>query len=94
MLLFLDKEDKIMNSDQVNDIISAEIPDQHKYPRLYNIIKQCMIHGPCGEQNPNSPCMNEYKDKCTKYFPKEFNNETNFNVNGYPKYRPRNDTGK
>ena len=47
-----------------------------KYPRLFSIVKQFMIHIPCGKQNMNSPCMDSKTNKCTKNFPKAFNKHT------------------
>ena len=47
-----------------------------------------MIHGPCGIFNKNSPCMEG--NICTKNYPKEFNEITEFNKDGYPHYRRRN----
>ena len=67
--------------------VRAEIPDPQTNPRLHEIVLKHMIHGPCGELNPNSPCMID--GKCSKRFPKEFQNETNGNVNGYPQYQRR-----
>ena len=52
-----------------------------------------MIHGLCDKQNMNSPCMDSKTKKCTKNFPKAFNEQTNFNSNGYPNY-PRSNDGK
>nr|XP_047137563.1 uncharacterized protein LOC101241181 [Hydra vulgaris] len=66
-------------------LISAEIPDQTVDPELFEIIKTCMIHGPCGILNPNSSCMKD--GICTKKFPKEFNPHTVATFNGYPHYR-------
>lgn len=44
-----------------------------------------MIHGPCGAENPQCPCM---KDR-TKKFPRNLLKETLHNENGYPMYRRR-----
>jgi hypothetical protein len=90
MLIFLDKEYKLFNTDKVDTIIKAEIPDKLQYPRLYETVKKFMIHGPCGIQNKNSPCMDIEKQKCTKNFPKSFNENTTF-TSGYPLYRRRKD---
>ena len=46
-----------------------------------------MIHGPCGNFNPKSPCMED--GRCSKNYPKEFNYFTNGNFDGYPIYRRR-----
>ncbi|CAN1786116.1 ATP-dependent DNA helicase PIF1 [Linum perenne] len=49
-----------------------------------------MVHGPCGEDRPNSPCM-EF-GQCKKKFPKTFCSETTYDDNGYVTYKRR-DTG-
>ena len=63
LLLFLDKNDKINTSEKVDELISAEIPNEDIYPHLYDVVKQFMIHGPCGEQNMGSSCMNKNTQK-------------------------------
>ena len=88
MLIILRDEDKLRDSNDIDKIISAEIPDQNEDPELYEIVKLCMIHGPCGLLNPKSVCMEN--GTCKKKFPKEFREQTNENVNGYPAYRRRN----
>ncbi|XP_057451874.1 uncharacterized protein LOC130743658 [Lotus japonicus] len=45
------------------------------------------MHGPCGKANPTCACMKN--GKCTKYFPKKFQNSTTIDDNGYPHYRRR-----
>ena len=65
------------------------------YRELYKIAKQHVIHAPCGYQNLNSPCVNGDKSKCTKKFPKKYNEETIFlNIGSYPVYKRRNDGKK
>ncbi|XP_042905359.1 uncharacterized protein [Parasteatoda tepidariorum] len=85
MLLTLDSAAKIRTKDDIDKFVSAELPNKTLNPRLYDIITKCMIHGPCGILNPNSPCMKE--GLCSKNFPKDFQETTQENVNGYPVYQ-------
>jgi hypothetical protein len=89
ILIFLGEEDKIRDAAHVDRIVSAQIPDPELHPRLYATITNCMLHGPCGNDKPNAPCMAD--GKCSKHFPKEFSDVTVFGENGYPQYaRPNN----
>ncbi|CAG4932716.1 unnamed protein product [Colias eurytheme] len=72
---------------QIDRVISAELPDKDEDPILYEIVKKHVVHGPCGTLNPNSPCMRDYK--CSKKFPKSFQTQTITSDDGYPKYRRR-----
>lgn len=47
-----------------------------------------MMHGPCGLANKKSPCMNN-KDRCTKFYPKKFQESSIVDHEGYPVYRRR-----
>ncbi|XP_055312023.1 uncharacterized protein LOC129574268 [Sitodiplosis mosellana] len=80
--------------DQIDDVISAQIPDSDVDPELFEIIMKNMIHGPCGRFNKDSPCMSD--GKCTKRYPKDLTAETMTGSDGYPKYRRRSteDNGK
>ncbi|XP_065832990.1 uncharacterized protein [Oscarella lobularis] len=71
--------------DQIDSIISAELPDPNEDPALFATITKHMIHGPCGQLNRRSPCMKD--GQCTKRYPRQFLRETITSLNGYPLYR-------
>lgn len=87
ILVFLHSRYRCVGPKEIDKIICAEIPDKEKEPELFKIVSTLMIHGPCGSQNTSSPCMN--KNKCTKFFPKKFTDETVIDSEGYPVYRRR-----
>ena len=92
LLLFLDSSHAIHSADDIDRIIS-EIPSKESDPELCEIVTKNMVHGPCGNLNPKSPCM--VKDanrvlKCSKRFPKTFTEQTVISDDGYSLYkRPR-----
>lgn len=48
ILLFLEPFDKISSLDRIDALIYAEIPTAKIAPRLHNLAKTHMMHGPCG----------------------------------------------
>ena len=74
ILIVLREKDKIITPEQVNAIVSAEIPDKNEHPKAYETVTNCLMHGPCGPQFPNARCMK--LGRCSKGFPKEFKEET------------------
>ncbi|PIA31382.1 hypothetical protein AQUCO_05000049v1 [Aquilegia coerulea] len=80
-----------VTTDQVDKIVSAEFPDPIKHPALFETIKKCMVHGPCGTRNMESVCMEN--KVCKSRYPRENVNDTRIDVDGYPIYRRRK-TGK
>ncbi|XP_076946232.1 uncharacterized protein LOC143617607 [Bidens hawaiensis] len=68
--------------DHIDPLISAELPDKVEDPELYYLVKEFMIHGPCGIENMNCPCMVD--GKCSKKFPKKFREFTSIDGEGYP----------
>ncbi|PIA29092.1 hypothetical protein AQUCO_06300048v1 [Aquilegia coerulea] len=67
-LLFLHLEEKIRTTDQVDKIVCAEFPDPIKHPALFETIKKCMVHGPCGTRNMESVCMENKAKKTGKSY--------------------------
>jgi hypothetical protein len=89
LLIFLDPADKIHNAHDIDSIVSAQIPDPVTQPLLYETVTNCIVHGPCGNIKPKAKCMVD--KKCSKQYPKEFQEVTAFNQNSYPDYaRPNN----
>ncbi|XP_076908821.1 uncharacterized protein LOC143565856 [Bidens hawaiensis] len=87
LCLFMHAYHKLPTVDYVDPFISAEIPDKNEDPKLYYLVKEFMIHGPCGIQNKNCPCMID--GKCSKNFPKKFRESTCIDGEGFPLYRRR-----
>lgn len=63
--------------------LTANNPDG----KLFDIVSSVMVHGPCGDFNPRASCM--VNRKCSKQFPKAFQDTTIMQENGYPFYRRR-----
>ncbi|XP_057734594.1 uncharacterized protein LOC130950047 [Arachis stenosperma] len=89
ILLFLAAEYKYPSPEDIDKIISAEIPDPLHDPNYYEAVKHFMVHGPCGLAKKNSPCMEN--GQCIRHFPKKFVDFTTIDQNGYPIYRRRDD---
>lgn len=87
-LLFLHPEDKPLTPADYDKFMCAELPDPETQPRLFELVKTHMIHGPCGEWNPSCPCMNE-EGHCTKHYPKDFCDFTTHKEDDYPQPRRR-----
>lgn len=67
MLITLDATHKIRSGADVDRFISAQIPDPIAQPRLFELVKKHMVHGPiCG------PSCRKPNGKCDKGFPKDF----------------------
>nr|GEX49078.1 DNA helicase [Tanacetum cinerariifolium] len=86
-LLWVDSASKIRIAEDVDRFILAELPDPRIDPEGYNVVLELMIHGPCGAVSLKAPCMKG--DKCSKKFPKKFNQKTFFDENGHVHYQRR-----
>jgi hypothetical protein len=89
LLIFLSNEHKIRTPADVDSCIRADFPDPVTEPKLFETVKRCMVHGPCGAENPAASCMKD--GKCTKGYPKPFCEETTLQEDGRPAYRRPND---
>uniref|UniRef100_A0A2C9KDP4 Helitron helicase-like domain-containing protein n=1 Tax=Biomphalaria glabrata TaxID=6526 RepID=A0A2C9KDP4_BIOGL len=86
-------EDKVHNPDELDDLISAEIPDNTD-PELRELVLKWMIHNPCGEHDLNASCMKNHNGKihCRFDFPKPFQETTSLVDDEKPKLRRRYDS--
>jgi hypothetical protein len=87
---------KMRTPDDYNNVVCAEIPNKQLHPAAYETVRKCMIHGPCGADNPKSPCMTVVNGvrRCSKRFPKPFTEFTTADDDGYPRYQRRDDGRK
>lgn len=87
LLLMLEEDSKPRTPEDIDNLISAEIPDPDRHPMLHQIVTTCMMHGPCGPQNMNNVCM--VNGRCSAGFPKPFAEETTILENAFPRLRRR-----
>ncbi|XP_062206116.1 uncharacterized protein LOC133907991 [Phragmites australis] len=91
ILVFLKDKSKFHDPTHIDDIICAEIPNKNEDPKAYAAVENFMMHGPCGEANPNSSCMMD--NRCNKHFPKRYNSDTTIDEDDFPIYK-RQDNGR
>jgi hypothetical protein len=93
VLLTLHPDDKPKAIEDIDSIVSAEIPNESTYPHLFETISMHMLHGPCGRNNTHAPCTTTNPDtnepKCGRKYPRDYCDETIIH-DGYPIYRRRN----
>jgi hypothetical protein len=75
----------------IDSFVSAEIPDPNEDPLGFILVSEFMMHGPCGDLNDKCVCMQD--GKCSKHFPKDFQEETVLDKDGFALYRRR-DNGR
>jgi hypothetical protein len=91
LLLMLHKDFRLRSPSHIDSCISAQWPLPDEHPSLFDTVKSCMVHGPCGNINPNSPCMKN--GTCSNLYPKPFRPTTSMTDDGYPLYK-RPDNGR
>ncbi|XP_071708683.1 uncharacterized protein [Rutidosis leptorrhynchoides] len=88
MLIWPTADFKCKTPEDIDDIISAEIPSKTQDPNAYKAVTEYMLHGACGGNILDAPCIID--KKCSKHFPKPYNAETTIDEDGYAHYRRRN----
>ncbi|KAJ1693623.1 hypothetical protein LUZ63_010321 [Rhynchospora breviuscula] len=88
IVIWLADKNSLNDGNVVDSVISAELPDPNTDPLGYAVVGKFMLHGPCGQSRPNSPCMEE--GRCKKYFPKEYAGSTLIAHDDFVRYRRRN----
>ena len=87
--MWLGNSTRTPSAEEVDEIISAELPNKEEDSVAYDLVTKHMIHGPCGLLNLKSPCMES--NVCTKKYPRPFNDSTSIDKSGYVLYRRRRD---
>ena len=87
MLLIL--RDRVLSTERIDSIVSAEFPDAATNPVLHEAVQQFMMHSPC-DIRPHLSCRTKSTDgTCTRHFPKAFCDSTRILPDGFPEYRRR-----
>ena len=79
ILMMLNTADVIHDVEQIDQAVSAEIPDKETDPQLWETVMTCMLHGPSRVENHTAPCMVDGRGLdgcCSKRYPKGFLQET------------------
>jgi len=66
ILIFFTKDYKPHTVEDVDRMISVELPNSEMNKLAHKTVARCMMHGPCGAAFPNAPCMEEGKCKKNK----------------------------
>jgi helitron helicase-like protein len=85
LLLILDSEHRIRSPSDIDSCVAAQWPNPDQQPLLFQTVKSCMIHGPCGTVSPNAPCMK--KNGCSRGYPKALQENRSTTDDGYPSVR-------
>jgi hypothetical protein len=83
LMVTLDPRDRPTTPEEIDLLVSAEIPDKSKEPQLHDSITEQMLHGPCKGQ----ACWRE--GGCNLGFPKPFSPQTMIIDGAYPAYKRR-----
>nr|GEX02415.1 DNA helicase [Tanacetum cinerariifolium]GEX02419.1 DNA helicase [Tanacetum cinerariifolium] len=66
-LLWIESRNTLKDATQIDEYISAEIPDPMQDPRGYKLVTKLMMHGPCGAANLDASWHHEQIDEIQNY---------------------------
>ncbi len=92
ILVILAKKDRLHTTDDFDKIVSAEIPDPKKFPKLHEKVLRHMVHSPCSyniRKTKQKNCVDPQTQKCKKYFPFDNCDYTKINEAGVVYYKRR-----
>ncbi|XP_016178392.1 uncharacterized protein LOC107620783 [Arachis ipaensis] len=55
ILVWLQNVSRLQTTEIMDEVISAELPDPVRFPKLYSVVTKYMIHGPCGFDKDGYP---------------------------------------
>ena len=96
LLVILDQKYTPKIALDYDKFVFAEIPNPLKQPKLYEKVISYMIHSDCSKQMKDFTyaCRknSQDKEKCDKYFPKDYRNESIHIDSAFPLYKRREPT--
>lgn len=85
LILFLHPDDQPTTPEQIDCMITAQLPDPDTEPQLFNLVTKFMLHGPCQDYK----CWTG--TECRLGYPRPYREITELPENTYPSYkRPNN----
>jgi hypothetical protein len=87
LLLIFPPTQKVSIIEDINRLVSVELPLPENTP-LFEMVTKCLLHRPCNQEYPNSPCM--VNGVCKKRYPWAFSEETTQGEDDYLAYHQRN----
>ena len=81
---------KLTSAQQIDGVVSAEIPDPVLHPELFKMVTEFMMHGPfCGDTAPPARCRQDDPLNCKYRYPKAQQLVTTLCTGQFPLYRRR-----
>jgi hypothetical protein len=83
LLVIFPLKQKVSTIEDIDHLVSVKLLLPKNAP-LFETVTKCLLHGPCGQEYPNAPCM--VNGVCKKCYLRPFSEETTQGENGYLVY--------